>query len=83
MPVSGRSSIRDRLDQLHAEARRQDRDPATLSVTVTDARPALDSFRSLQAEGVERVLLSVPVGTRHDTLRLLDTYGALARAAVG
>lgn len=81
MPVSARSSIRSRLDLLHAAARGVGRDPATLSVTVTDGRPELDSFRSLRDEGVERVLLSVPVGTRDETLRTLDAYGALARAA--
>ncbi len=81
MPVSARSSIKSRLELLHAEAERQGRDPATLSVTVTDAKADLDSFRSLEAEGIERVLLSVPVGSRDDTLRLLDTYGTLARAA--
>ena len=81
MPVSARSSIQSRLDLLYAEAERQGRDPKTLSVNVTDAKPDLDSFRSLEAEGVERVLLSVPVGSRDDTLRLLDTYGELARAA--
>jgi probable F420-dependent oxidoreductase len=81
MPVSSRSSIRSRLDLLHAEAARQGRDPATLSVTVTDGRPELDSLRSLEAEGVERVLLSVPAGSRDDTLRILDAYGSLARAA--
>ncbi len=81
MPVSSRSSIRSRLDLLHAEALRQGRDPSSLSVTIADARPDLDSFRSLQTEGVERVLLSVPIGSRDDILRTLDTYGALAIAA--
>jgi probable F420-dependent oxidoreductase len=81
MPVSARASIRSRLDLLHAEAERQGRDPSTLSVTVTDANPDLDSFRSLEAEGVERVLLSVPTVDRDATLRILDTYGELARAA--
>ena len=81
MPVSARASIRNRLDLLHAEAVHQGRDPATLSVTVTDAAPDLDSFRSLEAEGIERVLLSVPPGSRDSTLRVLDAHGALARAA--
>ena len=81
MPVSARSSIRSRLDLLHAEAERQGRDPRTISITVTDAKPDLDSFRSLEAEGVERVLLSVPVGTRDETMRVLDAHGELARAA--
>lgn len=80
-PVSGRSSIATRLALLHAECERQGRDPSTVSVTVADAKPDLDSFRSLEAEGVERVTLSVPVGSRDDTLRLLDRYGELARAA--
>ncbi len=81
MPVSGRASIRERLDLLHAEAARQGRDPSTLRVTVCDARPDLASFRSLEAEGVERVLLSVPTTDRDETLRVLDRYGELARAA--
>ena len=63
------------------ECERQGRDPSTVSITVADAKPDLDSFRSLEAEGVERVTLSVPVGSRDDTLRLLDRYGELARAA--
>ncbi len=82
MPVSGRPSIQRRIDLLHDEARRQGRDPSTLSITVTDATPDLASFRSLGGEGVERVLLSVPVGPRDDMLRVLDAYGELARAAV-
>ena len=81
MPVSGRASIQRRIDLLHEEARRQGRDPATLSITVTDATPDLDSFRSLEAEGVERVLLSVPVSPRDEMLGRLDTYGELAVAA--
>ena len=80
MPVSARASIAARTALLHAEAERQGRDPATLSITVTDAKADIDSFRSLEAEGVERCLLSVPVMGRDDTLRLLDTYGSLARA---
>ena len=80
MPVSARSSIASRMRLLHDEAVRQGRDPATLSVTVTDARPDVDSFRSLESEGVERVLLTVPPGSRDDTLRTLDGHGALARA---
>jgi probable F420-dependent oxidoreductase len=83
MPVSSRSSIQSRIDLLHAEAARQGRDPSTLSITIADAKPDLDALRSLDGEGVERVLLSVPVGTRDETLRLLDTYGQLARAAAG
>jgi probable F420-dependent oxidoreductase len=83
MPVSARASIRSRLDLLHAEAERQGRDPATLSVTVTDAKPDPDAFRSLAAEGVERVLLTVPPLDRDGTLRVLDAHGALARAAAG
>lgn len=45
---------------------------------MADAKPDLDSFRSLQSEGVARVTLSVPVSTRDETLRVLDTYGELA-----
>ncbi len=82
MPVSARSSIASRLQLLYDEAARQGRDPATLSVTVTDARPDVDSFRSLESDGVERVLLTVPPGSRDDTLRILDSHGALARAVV-
>ena len=80
-PVSSRSSIKTRIDLLHAECERQGRDPSTVSITVADAKPDLDSFRSLESEGVERVTLSIPVGSRNDTLRQLDTYGELARAA--
>ena len=79
MPVSARPSIRDRTALLHAEAQRQGRDPAGLSITVTDARPDADSIRSLEAEGVERVLLSVPIGSRDEVLGVLDTYGVIAR----
>ena len=81
MPVSARSSIQSRIDLLHAEAERQGRDPSTLSITIADGNPDLDSFRSLEAEGVERVLLSIPVVDRNETLRMLDLYGDLARAA--
>ena len=81
LPVSGRASIADRLALLHAECERQGRDPSTISITVADAKPDLDSFRSLEAEGVERVTLSIPVDTRDATLRMLDRYGELARAA--
>jgi len=72
MPVSARPSVQSRIDLLHAEVARQERDPASLSITVADISPDLESFCSLAAEGVERVLLSIPVGTRDETLRLLD-----------
>lgn len=81
LPISGRSSIASRILLLHAEAERQGRDPSTLSITVTDARPDLDSIRSLEAEGVERVLLTVPPSGRDDILRTLDSHGTIARAA--
>jgi probable F420-dependent oxidoreductase len=81
MPVSGRASIQSRMDLLHAEARRQGRDPSSLSITIADANPDLDSMRSLASEGVERVLLSIPVLDRDETMRMLDAHGALATAA--
>jgi probable F420-dependent oxidoreductase len=81
MPVSARSSIEDRVARLHAEAERQGRDPVTLSITVVDGRADLDSMRSLEAEGIDRVLLSVPPGDRDATLRVLESHGAVARAA--
>jgi probable F420-dependent oxidoreductase len=82
MPVSARSSFRERAELLHAEASRQGRDPATLSITVTDGRPDLASIRALEEEGfVDRILLSIPVGSRDENLRQLDAYGELARAA--
>jgi probable F420-dependent oxidoreductase len=81
MPVSARASIEDRVARLHEEAERQGRDPSTLSITVADGRADLDTMRSLEAEGIDRVLLSVPPGGRDATLRVLESHGALARAA--
>ena len=81
MPVSARASIEDRVARLHAEAERQGRDPATLSITVADGRADVDAMRSLEAEGIDRVLLSVPPGDRDATLRVLESHGAVARAA--
>jgi len=81
MPVSARASIQDRVTRLHAEAERQGRDPLTLSITVADGRADLDAMRSLEAEGIDRVLLSVPPGDRDATLRVLESHGAVARAA--
>ena len=62
-------SIEDRVARLHAEAERQGRDPSTLSITVADGRADVDTMRSLEAEGIDRVLLSVPPGDRDTTLR--------------
>ncbi len=81
MPVSARSSIQSRTARLHAEALRQGRDPSTLSITIADANPDLDSIRSLEAEGIERVLLSIPILDRDETMRMIDAHGELARAA--
>jgi len=79
--LAKRMSIEDRVARLHAEAERQGRDPATLSITIADGRADLDAMRSLEAEGIDRVLLSVPPGDRDATLRVLESHGAVARAA--
>ena len=77
MPVSARASLGGRVQLLHEAAERAGRDPATIQITVIGARPDVAAIRNLAAEGVSRVILSIPHSGPDAVRRHLDDWAPL------
>jgi len=80
LPISSRRTLAERIALLHGAAARLGRDPATLQITVTNARPDLSVLRTLEDEGVSRAMLLVEMDDRDALLRQLDAHAPLAAA---
>jgi probable F420-dependent oxidoreductase len=76
MPISGRGSLRERLDSVRDACDAAGRDPDTLSVTVMGAAQQPDAVGNLEAEGVDRVVLTVEHAELDDPRRILDRWAA-------
>ncbi|MBT4161158.1 MAG: TIGR03619 family F420-dependent LLM class oxidoreductase [Gammaproteobacteria bacterium] len=83
MPISGRSSLADRLEPIKREFEAVGRDPSSLEVVVAGATTDPDGLINLGREGVQRALLTVWSEDRDETLRLLDQYAEVKRRAEG
>jgi probable F420-dependent oxidoreductase len=74
MPITARSSVRDRIAPLREAFERQGRDPDSIQVVIAGATTDPDGLRSLQAEGVGRAFLNVWSEDRDEILKTLDSY---------
>lgn len=80
LPISARPSISDRLARLDAACDSVGRDRAEIDVSVFGATTDPGGLANLFAEGVHRVVLTLPSHRRDDALRQLDEWAPLTQA---
>ena len=83
MPITGRSSIADRLAPLREAFERHGRDPESIQVVITGATTDPDGLRNLAREGVDHACLTVWSEDRDEILRTLDDYAKVLQAFRG
>ena len=85
MPISARPSLGNRISLLHEACERNDRDPATVEISVFGATTDPRGLESLAAEGVTRAVLTLPYEADDVVLPLLDEWAPLVEvgAAAG
>ncbi len=76
-PIEGRNEIVAELPALRAAWADAGRDPAALQITVFGADPAPANLAALEAAGVQRVALGLPVAGPDKILAAMDRYAAL------
>ena len=74
LPISGRASLRSRLDVMSAACEGVGRDPASVIVSVFGATNSVSGLTSLAGEGVHRAVLTSWAGDRDGVLRDLDSW---------
>ena len=74
LPISGRASLRSRLDAMSAACEGVGRDPASVIVSVFGATNSVSGLTSLAGEGVHRAVLTSWAGDRDGVLRDLDSW---------
>ena len=79
MPITGRSSISDRLDLLKKAFEKAGRDPASIEVVIAGATTDPDSIINLGKEGVGRILLTIWSEDRDEILTRLDEFEYVLR----
>ena len=81
MPIGDRPaqgpSLLEKIATLKRQAEEAGRDPASISVTIFRPRPDEDLISSLEAAGVDRVVLGLPSEERETVLPLIDEYAKL------
>jgi alkanesulfonate monooxygenase SsuD/methylene tetrahydromethanopterin reductase-like flavin-dependent oxidoreductase (luciferase family) len=77
MPISARTSFASRLALLDEACARADRDRADIDVTLFGATTDPAGIANLIAEGVHRVVLTLPSDDREDVLAQLDEWSTL------
>ena len=83
MPITGRTSIADRLAPLQACFEAADRDPAAIEVIIAGCTTDPDGLINLGREGVGRTLLTIWQEDRDEILRTLDDYASIKDAVYG
>jgi alkanesulfonate monooxygenase SsuD/methylene tetrahydromethanopterin reductase-like flavin-dependent oxidoreductase (luciferase family) len=83
MPITGRSSIRDRIAPLREAFVRHGRDPGGIEVVIAGATTDPRGLANLESEGVQRALLTVWSEDRDQILRTLDDYAVTVRQVRG
>jgi len=83
MPITARSSIRERIAPLREAFERHGRDSGSIEVVVAGATTEPDGLLNLEREGVQRVLLTIWSEERDEILRKLDEFAAIRRAVLG
>lgn len=74
MPISGRASLRSRLDLVRAAADDVGRDPTTIGITVMGAIEDAPGLAALGQEGVDRAVLTIWSEDRDEILSELDRF---------
>ena len=77
MPITGRSSITDRLEPLRTAFEKYDRDPDSIRVIIAGATTDPSGLANLREEGVEQALLTVWSEDSDEIYRTLDEYAAI------
>jgi probable F420-dependent oxidoreductase len=77
MPIAGRHSFGDRLDDLRLAAEQAGRDPASIELGLFMAPPDARSLEPLAASGIARAVLGLPQGPPEQVLEALDSFVAL------
>jgi len=80
MPITARPSLAGRLAALRAATEAAGRDPATIVVSVFGATTYPSGLAKLAAEGVDRVVLTLPYEDADVVLPLLDEWAPLTDA---
>lgn len=77
MPIHGRRSISDKLDELRRVADEAGRDLSTIELGVFGCPPDLKVIDDYAGLGFRRIVLGVPPTGEADALRALDTHAAV------
>jgi len=77
MPIAGRGSISEKIEEMHAAAELAGRDPASLGLMAFGVPPKLQVLEHYRSTGMQRALFNLAPGTRLETLRELDRLTAL------
>jgi alkanesulfonate monooxygenase SsuD/methylene tetrahydromethanopterin reductase-like flavin-dependent oxidoreductase (luciferase family) len=79
-PIAGRAGdLATGIGTLRRLAEKAGRDPQTISVSVSAARPEESAVREYEKIGVERAVFPLPSAGRDEVLPVLDRYTALLR----
>ena len=77
MPITGRGSLRGRVENLWDACARAGRDPATVEIDAVGGAPDASALAGLRSEGVHRAILTVWDESRDDALRTLDRFAGV------
>lgn len=83
MPITGRSSIKDRLAPVQHAFEAAGRDPDEIEIVIAGATTDPDGLINLGREGVQRALLTVWSEDPDEILRTLDSYAKVLQAVQG
>ncbi len=74
MPIAGRHSFEDRLDDLRVAAEQAGRDPASIELGLFMAPPDARALEPLADSGIARAVLGLPQGSPEEVLEALDSF---------
>lgn len=81
LPISARAGdLAAGIADLRQRARKAERDPRSIPVTVYSATPEEEAVRAYEKAGAERAVFFLPPADRDTVLPLLDRYAKLAQA---
>ena len=83
MPIAGRHSFRDKVDQLRRLAEESGRDPDSIELALFQAPAKAEVLEPLAESGVARAVLALPQGPPGEVLDALDSFVPLLDAVGG
>jgi probable F420-dependent oxidoreductase len=76
MPISGRvsegPSLREKIAMLKRQAEDSGRDPESISITIFGTRATAESVERMKADGVDRVIFTLPSVEKDEVLPIID-----------